>query len=86
MKFLTGSDKHSALEEKQNVDIAGLISFQNLVSSASSAPGSELSAGNREMGCGSCLPGQGNPAVMRADYALETDRGSGRVENRGDKL
>lgn len=25
MKFLTGSDKQSALEEKKNVDIAGLI-------------------------------------------------------------
>lgn len=30
------------LEEKQNVDTAGLISFQELVSSASSVPGSEL--------------------------------------------
>ena len=86
MKFLTGSDKHSALEEKQNVDIAGLISLQKLVSSASSVPGSELSAGKRETGCSSYLPGQGNPAVTGAGYALETDRGSRRVEHRGDKL
>lgn len=32
------------------------------------------------------LTGQGNPTVIRAGYALETDRSSRKLEHREDKL
>lgn len=83
MTFLLENDKWLLLEEQQTLDIAGLISFQKPVSSASSVPGSELSTHKIDKQVlAHCLTRHRNPAVAKAGCALNTDRSSRRLENR----